>query len=92
MSTTFFIFIEFICYDDGCHLKKYACNPTRRDQTGTAKKLAEMSIVIDKMHMAGHVDDWCKKNCDPKNFKELNDVIILTISIICVILIVCISG
>ena len=30
------------------------------------------------MHMASHVDDWCKKNCDPKNFKELNDVIILT--------------
>ena len=41
----------------------------------TAKKLADMSIVIDKMHMAGHIDNWCKRNCDPKSFKELNDVI-----------------
>ena len=37
--------------------------------------------MIDKMHMAGHVDNWCNTNCDTKNFKELNDVIILTISL-----------
>lgn len=26
------------------------------------------------MHMAGHTDDWSKKNCDPWKFKQLNDV------------------
>lgn len=33
-----------------------------------------ISIVVDKMHMAGHVDAWCKENCDPKLFSELNKV------------------
>lgn len=30
-----------------------------------------MNIVIDKMHMAGHTDTWCKQNCDPKLFPDL---------------------
>ena len=33
-----------------------------------------MNIVVDKMHMAGHVDAWCKEYCDPRKFKELNEV------------------
>ena len=49
---------EYICYDDGCHLKKYAENLCRRDQTATTKILSELHIVVDKMHMAGHVDKW----------------------------------
>ena len=28
---------EFICYDDGCYLKKYSCNPNRANQTSTAR-------------------------------------------------------
>ena len=32
-----------------------------------------MSIVIDKMYMAGLTG--AKRNCDPKSFKELNDII-----------------
>ena len=26
------------------------------------------------MHMAGHVDGWCKKYCDPNGFPELDKV------------------
>ena len=33
-----------------------------------------MKIVVDKMHMAGHVDPWCKQHCDPRKFKELDNV------------------
>ena len=29
--------------------------------TPTSQKIAELSIVVDKMHMAGHIDSWCKK-------------------------------
>ena len=65
---------EYICYDDGCHLKKYAINPSRRDLTLTTQKIAEVSIIVDKMHMAGHVDAWCKQNCDPRNVRELDKV------------------
>ena len=26
------------------------------------------------MHMQGHVDSWGQENCNPRKFKELNDV------------------
>ena len=69
---------EYICYDDGCHLRKYACNPIRKDSTVTAEKISQMNIVVDKMHMAGHVDSWCKEHCDPRKFEELNEVHVRT--------------
>ena len=65
---------EFVCYDDGCHLRKYANNKCRATLTDTTRKLAQMKIVIDKMHMAGHIDSWCKEHCDPHKFKELENV------------------
>ena len=40
---------EYICYDDGCHLRKYAQNPIRRDQTPTTQFLSRMEIVVDKI-------------------------------------------
>lgn len=66
--------VGYICYDDGCHLTKYAQNPCRSHLTKTAKDMAEMSIVIDCMHMKGHTDLWCKKTCDPNLFPQLNNV------------------
>lgn len=66
--------LGYICYDDGCHLKRYAMNPCRCDQTPTTKILSELTITVDKMHMAGHVDAWCKKKCDPQLFLDLNKV------------------
>ena len=65
---------EYICYDDGYHLRKYARNKLRSEQTPTAVKLASLEIVVDKMHMSGHVDQWCKSNCDPKLFDDLHNV------------------
>ena len=61
-----------ICYDDGCHLKKYA--EKRRDLTETSKQIASYKIAIDKMHFRGHVDKWCLENCNPYKVQELNDV------------------
>ena len=26
------------------------------------------------LHMKGHIDHWCKENCDAKKFKELDNV------------------
>ena len=46
---------EFLCYDDGCHLRKYAYNECRRGLTTTTKKLASTEIVIDRMHFRGHI-------------------------------------
>ncbi|XP_065899117.1 uncharacterized protein [Dysidea avara] len=66
--------LEFICYDDGCHLRKYSCNPCRKDETPTAKLLAASEIVIDKMHFSGHTDKWCLATCNPNVFSGLNNV------------------
>ena len=46
---------EYICYDDGCHLRKYARKPCRSEMTVTSKVMSHLNIVVDKMHM---VDMW----------------------------------
>ena len=73
-SFLYFIQVTYICYDDGCHLRKFARNPIRKDLTPTSKKIASLEIVVNKMHMAGHVDKLCMANCDPRNIAELNNV------------------
>lgn len=65
---------EFLCYDDGCHLRKYARNDKRKDMTPTTNFLAQLEIVVDKMHMKGHVDKWCQSTCDPNLFSKLDNV------------------
>ena len=78
----------FVCYDDACHLTKFAKNFSRADLTPQAKQLASVQMVVDKMHMKGHVDKWCKKNCDAKSFADLDKVYnkpkaLVTIIILC---------
>ena len=34
------------------------------------------------MHMAGHVDPWCKKHCDPNSFPDLSKVCLPYMNII----------
>jgi hypothetical protein len=63
---------DTICYDDGCHLKKYASK--RADLTQTSKKISSYNIVIDKMHFKGHVDEWCHTHCNPYQPDHLNGV------------------
>ena len=64
----------YICYDDGCHLRRFAQNPSRRDLTPTTNNIASIEIVVDKMHITGHTDKWCLENCDARKHPELNDV------------------
>lgn len=63
-----------LCYDDGCHLRKYCRNPVRANLTTAATTMGKWNIVIDKMHFSGHTDAWCKENCNPNNVKELDEV------------------
>ena len=71
------VLIGFIAYDDGCSLLKYACNNERSEKTKTAESMAKLNIVIDQMHMKGHIDAWCKKTCDLKLFPEIDKVKII---------------
>jgi hypothetical protein len=70
-TNVFFIFVDVICYDDACHLKKFACNPKRNEKTDTAKRLSKMDIVCDRFHFKNHVDRWCKQNCNPHKCEKL---------------------
>ena len=49
-------------------------NTKRANQTVTAARITSINIVIDKMHFRGHTDTWCRENCDPHKFKELDKV------------------
>lgn len=61
---------DYICYDDGCHLRKFATNPVR--QVGIMRKqIAEKDIVVDKMHMLMH---GAREHCDPKKKPDLDNV------------------
>ena len=44
----------------------------RSELTQCTVQLSKVEIVIDKMHMAGHVDKWCHENCDPKLFTDFD--------------------
>ena len=50
-----------------------------------SKILAEQEIVVDKMHMKGHVDMWCK-HCDPAKYPDLNAVSLLLFVLYCIVL------
>ena len=65
---------EPICYDDACHLKKYATHKDRKVLTATAGRITSMTIVVDKLHFRGHTDKWCQEFCNPYKFDELNQV------------------
>ena len=88
-----YINAEYVCYDDACHLRRYANNPARSGLTPYTRMLSsKIELVVDKMHMVGHTDLWCRKYCDPKLFKELENVrkqyhlyVLMTIMHVCTV-------
>ena len=70
----FYLSTGYLIYDDACHLKKFATNSSRSKQTITAENIASMKMVVDRFHFRGHVDSWCRKNCNTDDCGELKDV------------------
>ena len=66
--------IEFLCYDDGCHLRNLLNNPVSSTLTDTTKRIAAMETVIDKIYFKEHIDLWCRHYCSPNDFDELKKV------------------
>lgn len=77
----FSVITDELCYDDGCHLRKQARNLFRANRSTTATKLAGLNIVIDKMHFAGHIDEWCKANCNPYSIEQLDKVCMIILQL-----------
>ena len=64
--------LEFIIYDDACHLAKYSMNEKVAERNKTTKFFSERKFVIDKFHFRNHIDPWCHQNCDPNEVPELD--------------------
>ena len=69
-----YLLLESICYDDACHLTKFAKNKEKAELMEQTRQLASVKMSVDKMHMKGHTDSWCKENCDPHKFPQLEKV------------------
>ena len=69
-----FTILECICYDDACHLKKYAGNTKRSSSSEIGKLISNMQFSVDKFHFGNHIDRWCKKNCNPYKNDLLRNV------------------
>ena len=67
-------YIDFICYDDACHHMKFSKNSIHANLTSQSEMLAGTHMVVDKMHMKGHIDAWCKENCNADKFEALKKV------------------
>lgn len=50
------------------------CSEPNKDLTPATKFMASLEILVDKMHMAGHTDKWCKDTCDSRKVSDLNEV------------------
>lgn len=75
---SFFFLQGTVCYDDACHLKKFASNPARSSLTTVASQLASVDYAVDRMHFKGHIDPWCREHCDPHKLQTLQKVHIYT--------------
>jgi len=55
---------------------RFSRNSVRANLTSHSEKLAATHMVVDKMHMKGHTDAWCKENCNADTFEALKKVAI----------------
>lgn len=74
LSKTAFSKTSVICYDDACHLKKFAQNPVRSTQTALAARITGMQILCDRFHFKNHIDGWCRQHCNPLTSANLQNV------------------
>ena len=71
MWKTLLLFPHLLAYDDACQLKRF-CN--KRLGTVAARFIANLIMVVDKLHFKNHIDKWCRQNVNPHKVKEFNDL------------------
>lgn len=63
-------FCNTVIYDNGCNLAKY-CHKRANDSIRT-EFFKMTTFIVDRLHIQGHVGQWCLNNCHPKLFPELD--------------------
>ncbi|CAF1117295.1 unnamed protein product [Didymodactylos carnosus] len=58
--------------DDACHLVKFICNHYRKEinETAAMNLLWNKRFLIDKFHYHNHIDLWCRRYLDYRQFPE----------------------
>lgn len=54
--------------------KKFCENPKRANLNSFTKLLADVPKSVDNFHFRNHVDPWCHKHCNPKDFRSLDGI------------------
>ena len=62
-------FPKYFCNDNGCHLHTFCVN--RNGKTQRSNFLDEITYVIDRMHVKGHVKS-CQEKYSPSLIKDLD--------------------
>ena len=60
-------------YDDACHLKPHCDARVKEGKSDRVKIFSQISFVVDKLHIKGHVGDICKNTVHPDLFPELDE-------------------
>lgn len=67
---------SFLVYDNACqlmlHIKKQFKNRTHR--TKRLEEATKVNYIVDRLHIVGHSQAWCKDVCHPDLFPELKGV------------------
>jgi len=65
---------KYFVYDDACHLKLFISKRKFNHITPRASILFNKVHVVDKFHYHNHDDPYCKANCNPHDFQELQSL------------------
>ena len=57
--------LKLVIHDDACHLRRYADKRKTSSPAAAALAFPAISYVIDRFYFKGHVDPWCKQECNP---------------------------
>ena len=66
--------LEYLLYDDNCHLSKFSRKPERRDYSEASTRFARLKFYIDFFHFRNHVDKHCQQFLNPYSVEELKPV------------------
>ena len=61
-------------YDDACHLWRFAQGVYKDNPTPRLKNFISKLFIVDKLHIQGHDELWCDTHCNPRKFRELDEI------------------
>ncbi len=62
-----------VVYDNGCNLMQFCFS--RLDLTKRKKVFEDKSFVVDRLHITGHTDEFCRDVCHPDKVSSMKGVI-----------------